>query len=129
MTALESISLLLSERNPGAYRVASDLAHERGWSLEEVSDDEAEYDRVRSAVGPEAVVLDEKGRPVRCGGLRAVHPDVGGRFKQWMQRRVARLWVWRSAEGKQRRWEAMEAPLRLSARERREARQMEAAWS
>lgn len=90
MSALGEL-LMLAPHDPVAFAAASDFALERGWRLEVITDEEAEHDRVRSATGPVEMVLDEKGRPVRRGGLRAERWRVD-RLEAW-------LWTWRGHTG------------------------------
>lgn len=105
MTLLERVlDLELMDGTKSELGVWQDLARECGFRVDVITDEEAEYDRVRSAqrthrhelpIAPTVWIIDRvplEPRPVSVGGLRAIQPSEGGNLKQWMAARVAYLW-------------------------------------
>lgn len=104
MSLAAVLHLELMDGTKSELGVWQDLAREYGYRVDVITDEEAEYDRVRSAqrsvhpdlpIAPTVWIIDRvplEARPVSVGGLRAIQPSEGGNLKQWMAARVAYLW-------------------------------------
>lgn len=93
--ALDTIFRLVPAINAGdegALRVAVDAALEAGWTLEVVSDGQAEAERLQSARTPTTMWRKEGDAEARCGGLKFFHPNQGGPLAKWIMDRIARTW-------------------------------------